>query len=121
MDKEFICSAGDLEDVDLIPESGRAHGEGMATHSSTLAWRIPWTEETGVLYSPWGCQELDTTECAHSHIHTHTHTRYICTLYINIYMTEVTEHTPVTLTCFILYLLGNWMFHFFKMIFFKKF
>ena len=25
--------------------------EGMATHSSTLAWRIPWTEETGGLQS----------------------------------------------------------------------
>ena len=27
--------------------------EGMATHSSILAWRIPWTEEPGG-YSPWG-------------------------------------------------------------------
>ena len=26
--------------------------EGMATHSSILAWRIPWTEEPGGLYSP---------------------------------------------------------------------
>ena len=26
----------------------------MATHSSTLAWRIPWREEPGRLYSPWG-------------------------------------------------------------------
>ena len=34
--------------------------EGMATHSSTLAWRIPWTEEPGS-YSPWGCKESDTT------------------------------------------------------------
>ena len=25
----------------------------MATHSSVLAWEIPWTEETGG-YSPWG-------------------------------------------------------------------
>ena len=25
--------------------------EEMATHSSILAWRIPWTEETGVLWS----------------------------------------------------------------------
>ena len=25
--------------------------EGMATHSSLLAWRIPWTEETGGLQS----------------------------------------------------------------------
>ena len=24
--------------------------EGMATHSSILAWRIPWTEEPGVLW-----------------------------------------------------------------------
>ena len=26
--------------------------EGMATHSSILAWRIPWTEEPGRLHSP---------------------------------------------------------------------
>ena len=34
--------------------------EGMATHSSVLAWRIPWTEEPGRLRS-MGSQELDTT------------------------------------------------------------
>ena len=34
----------------------------MATHSSILAWRIPWTEELGELYSPWGLKELDKTE-----------------------------------------------------------
>ena len=27
--------------------------EGMATHSSTLAWGIPWTEEPGGLQSVW--------------------------------------------------------------------
>ena len=32
----------------------------MATHSSVLAWRIPWTEEPG--YRPWGCKESDTTK-----------------------------------------------------------
>ena len=36
--------------------------EGMATHSSTFAWRIPWTEEPGRLYSPWGCKESDMAE-----------------------------------------------------------
>ena len=36
--------------------------KGMATHSSILAWRIPWTEEPGGLYSPCGRKELDTTE-----------------------------------------------------------
>ena len=35
--------------------------KGMETHSSTLAWRIPWTEEPGG-YSPWGRKELDMTE-----------------------------------------------------------
>ena len=34
----------------------------MATHSGILAWRIPWTEEPGRLYGPWGHEELDTTE-----------------------------------------------------------
>ena len=29
----------------------------MATHSSILAWEVPW-----VGYSPWGHKELDTTE-----------------------------------------------------------
>ena len=30
----------------------------MATHSSILAWRIPWTEEPGGLYSPWVMKEV---------------------------------------------------------------
>ena len=33
----------------------------IATHSSILAWKIPWTEEPGELQS-MGCKELDTTE-----------------------------------------------------------
>ena len=35
--------------------------KGMATHSSILAWRIPWTEESGRLQS-MGHKESDTTE-----------------------------------------------------------
>ena len=35
--------------------------EGMATHSSILDWRIPWTEEPGVLQS-MGSPESDMTE-----------------------------------------------------------
>ena len=37
--KESTCSAGDLG---LIPGLGRSPGEGKATHSSILAWRIPY-------------------------------------------------------------------------------
>ena len=40
---------------------GDALEEGMATHFSILAWRIPWTEEPAG-YSPWGFKESDVTE-----------------------------------------------------------
>ena len=39
----------------------------MATHSSILAWRIPWTEEPGGLHSPWGHKEPDKTERLSTH------------------------------------------------------
>ena len=39
----------------------------MATHSSILAWRIPWTEEPGEL---WGLKESDTTEQLSSYART---------------------------------------------------
>ena len=42
--------------------------EGTATHSSTLAWRISWTEEHGGLLST-GCKESGTTERLHFHFH----------------------------------------------------
>ena len=32
-------------DGGLFPGLGECPGQGMATHSSILAWRIPWTEE----------------------------------------------------------------------------
>ena len=35
-------------------------GKGMATHSSTLAWRIPWTEEPG------GLQSMESKRVGHS-------------------------------------------------------
>ena len=37
----------------------------MATHSSTLALKIPQTEELGAGYYPWGCKESGTTEQLH--------------------------------------------------------
>ena len=54
---------------------------GMATHSSILAWSIPWTEE------PCGLQSIGLQRVRHgwvtnTHTHTHTHTHiyiYLCT------------------------------------------
>ena len=40
--------------------------ERMATHSSVLAWKIPWTEEPGGLQS-MGLQKLDMTEQLNHH------------------------------------------------------
>ena len=43
--------AGDTGDLGSIPGSGRSPEEGMTTHSSILAWKIPWTEELSGLQS----------------------------------------------------------------------
>ena len=47
--KNHPSLAGYARDVSLIPRRGRSLEEGMATHSSVIAWRIPWTEEPGRL------------------------------------------------------------------------
>ena len=49
--KNPLANAGDVIDVGLISGWGRCPGEGHATYSSILAWRIPWTEEPGGLWS----------------------------------------------------------------------
>ena len=46
--KAYAYSA---RDPGSIPGSGRSLEQEMATHSSTLAWKIPWTEETDRLQS----------------------------------------------------------------------
>ena len=48
--EESACGTGDLGRGDSLEK-------GMATHSSTLAWRISWTEEPGGLQS-MGSQRL---------------------------------------------------------------
>ena len=52
--KEYTCNAGDLVQS-LDPEDSLE--KGMATHSSILAWRVPWTEEPGGIQS-MGSQRL---------------------------------------------------------------
>ena len=55
MVKNLPAKVGDAGDSGSIPELGRSpgvgNGVGMATHSSILAWRIPWTEEPVELQS----------------------------------------------------------------------
>ena len=53
--KESACNAGDLSWEDPMEE-------GMATHSSILAWRIAMDTRALAGCSPWGSKESDTTE-----------------------------------------------------------
>ena len=51
MGKESACNAGNAGDVGSIPGWEDPLEQGMANHSSVLAWRIPWAEEPGKLQS----------------------------------------------------------------------
>ena len=74
--KDSACNAGAL-DWSLGQEDPLE--KEMATHSSILAWRIPWTEELGGLQST-GSQRVGHDWVTNTHTHTHTHTlqRSIC-------------------------------------------
>ena len=52
MVKNLPANTGDARDTGLIPGLGRFPGISMATHSSSLPWKIPWTEEPDRLLSP---------------------------------------------------------------------
>ena len=57
MIKNLPANTGDIRDAGSIPGLEDPLEEGMATHSSILAWRIPWTVEPGGLQS-LGLQRL---------------------------------------------------------------
>ena len=61
MVKNSPPNAGDARDLGFIPGLGRFLGVEMTTHSTILAWKILWTEESGGC-SPWGDKESDTTD-----------------------------------------------------------
>ena len=78
--KESACNAGD---TGSFPGSGRFPERGMATHSSILVRRIPWTEEPGRLqytgsqrvghdWSKWTCTH--TYRHVHIYVYLHIHT-----------------------------------------------
>ena len=49
--KNLPSNAGDIRNVGSVSKRGRCLKEGMASKFSILAWRIPWTEEPGELWS----------------------------------------------------------------------
>ena len=67
---QMVNSLTTVEDLGSIPKWGRSPEEGVAVHSSILAWRIPWTEELG---GPWGYKESDMSECLTRYLYRHVH------------------------------------------------
>ena len=65
--KNLPANAEDTRDMGSIPVEDPLK-KGMATHSSILAWKIPWTEELGRLQSIGLQRVWDTTEHAHTHL-----------------------------------------------------
>ena len=61
--KNLSANAGDIRDVSSISGLGRSPGgrHDDPSHSNILAWKIPWAEKPGGLWSR-GCKELDMTE-----------------------------------------------------------
>ena len=45
--KNLPAKTEDIRDTGSVPGLGDPLAKGMATHSSTFAWRIPWREEPG--------------------------------------------------------------------------
>ena len=80
--------------------------KGMATHSSILAWRIPWTEEPGRLQpiqsqsdaTDWLSMHKEGTYCIGTYVYIISHYIYIC------------EHKYIDcVTSFLLFLLGQFI------------
>ena len=59
--KESTCKRGD---VGLITHAGQEDPleKGMVTHTSMIAWKIPYGQGSLEGYSPLGCKQSDTTE-----------------------------------------------------------
>ena len=57
------ASVYNVRDLGSVPGLGRFLEKEMATHCRTLALKIPWTEELGAGYYPWGWS--GTTERLH--------------------------------------------------------
>ena len=72
--KESTCSVGDLADASSSLGWEDPLEEGMATHSSILAWRIPWAEEPG------GLQSIGLQRIGHDWVTKHTHSQQLVML-----------------------------------------
>ena len=92
MVKNLSASTGDEEAQ--VQSLGREDPleEGMATHSSTLAWRIPWTEKPG------GLQSMGSQRVGHDRTHQAAITvkRALGEVRYPLYFPEFSQHCEIT-------------------------
>ena len=91
MVKNPSANAGDARELSLIPGSGRSSGVGNGNplQYSFLAWKIPWTEESGELqFIVHGVPK------SHTHIHTLNHL-----LRVHKFFLSVDTEKELTLAC----------------------
>ena len=69
--KNLPANAGVVRDTGSIPGQEDPSEEGMATHSSIPAWRIPWTEEPGGWQSTASHRVGHNLVCKHVECYTH--------------------------------------------------
>ena len=105
---EVKASAWNAGDLGSIPGSGRSLEKEMATHSSTLAWRIPWKKEPG------GLQSMGSQRVGHDWATSHT-----C-FQRNIFSCPSESNTNASVKASFILLLtlpsklsGNWLYYFF--------
>ena len=72
--KNQPANTGATRNAGSIPGSGRS--PGVRTHSSILAWKIPWTEETGRLQSIWLQRVRHAWATEHTHIKSLVYKKY---------------------------------------------
>ena len=53
--RDLTANEGDASDLGSMPGLGRSLGQGNDSHSTVLAWEIPWMRDL-VGHSPWGCR-----------------------------------------------------------------
>ena len=92
MVKNLPANAGDLSDVGSVPGLRISPGGGMATHSSILARRIPWTKKPG------GLQSLGSQRAGHDWSNLVQHSTQLGYMLIRIYLNHhcktYTEYFP---------------------------
>ena len=80
---KHLANTWDIRDVGAITGSGRFLEEGTATHSSLLAWRIPWMEQ------PVGLQSIESQRVGHGWSNlARTHTLQHRNIFVSIYFID---------------------------------